>query len=99
MLATTASFFLLGSLTSLALFFECEALGIVNLEGSQWCHCQNWGWRKLDLVVALALALSLPLPALAQTPSVALVASDPATPSVPPELDPHHVRHLEETAA
>ncbi|MDZ4290623.1 MAG: hypothetical protein U1C47_01735 [Hydrogenophaga sp.] len=42
------------------------------------------GWRPAFAV--LALALSLPLPALAQTPSAALVASDPATPSTPPAL-------------
>jgi len=40
------------------------------------------GWRT----TFIALALSLPLPALAQTPSAALVASDPATPTVPPAL-------------
>jgi len=42
------------------------------------------GWRPAFAV--LSLALSLPLPALAQTPSAALVASDPATPSAPPAL-------------
>jgi hypothetical protein len=42
------------------------------------------GWRPA--LVALAIALSLPLPAQAQTPSAALLASDPATPSAPPAL-------------
>jgi hypothetical protein len=42
------------------------------------------GWRPA--FAALALALTLPLPALAQTPSAALVASDPATPSAPPAV-------------
>jgi hypothetical protein len=42
------------------------------------------GWRPA--LVALTLALSLPLPALAQRPSAALVASDPATPTAPPAV-------------